>query len=97
MWSRDGRELFYRVGNRLMVVEVDTEPTLRVSPPEELWEEPYFTQDVGTGVRQYHVAPDGRFLMIRQGSAATDDASAPPEIILVQNWFNELQRLVPVN
>ncbi len=29
--------------------------------------------------------------------AATDDASAPPEIILVQNWHEELKRLVPVN
>ena len=58
-----------------------------------LWEEPYF--DGGLGVRQYHVAPDGRFLMIRQG-AATDEATAAPEIILVQNWFEELKRLVPV-
>ncbi len=86
--------MFYRVGNRLMVVEVESEPTLRVSPPEELWEERYFDQPVGRGVRQYHVAPDGRFLMIRQG-AATDDATASPELILVLNWFEELKRLVP--
>lgn len=26
-------------------------------------------------MRQYYVPPDGRFLMIRQGSAATDDAT----------------------
>ncbi len=69
-------------------------PTLRVSPPEELWEEPYV--DVARpGARQYHVAPDGRFLMMRQGSAATDDAPASPELVLVLNWFDELQRLVP--
>ena len=94
VWSRDGRELFYRIGNRMMVVEVEPEPTLRVSPPAVLWEEPYYDQPVGTGTRQYHVAPDGLFLMIRQG-AATDNSSAPPEIILVQNWLDELQRLVP--
>ncbi len=91
VWSHDGRELFYRVGTRMMVVEVETEPTLRVSPPQELWEEPYFD----AAVHQYHVAPDGRFLLIRQGSAATDDATAAPEVILIQNWFEELQRLVP--
>ncbi len=79
-----------------MVVEVETEPTLRVSPPQELWEEPYFDLlPFGSRPRQYHVAPDGRFLMIKQGSAPTDDATAAPEIILVQNWFDELQRLVP--
>ncbi len=74
-----------------------TTPPLRAISPEQLWEEPYFDQAFGAGVRQYHVAPDGRFLMLRQGSAATDDATAPPEIIFVQNWHEELQRLVPVD
>ena len=93
VWSRDGRELFYRLGNRMMVVEVETEPTLRVSPPEELWEEPHFE---GGGIRQYHVAPDGRFLMIRQGSAPTAAAPAAPELVVVLNWFEELKERVPV-
>ena len=45
--------------------------------------------------RTYDVAPDGRFLMIK---APTDDGSAPAEqIILVENWFEELKRLVPVD
>ena len=58
---------------------------------------PYFDEAFGIGGRQYHVAPDGRFLMIRQGGAATDDTTAAPELILVLNWVEELQRLVPVN
>ena len=96
VWSHDGRELFYRVGNRMMVVEVETEPTLRVNPPEELWEEPYYNLPLGVGVRQYHVAPDGRFLMMRQG-AVTDDDTALPELVVVLNWFEELKARVPVN
>ena len=32
--------------------------------------------------------------MIKEGGGGTDDAPAP-QIILVQNWFDELQRLVP--
>ncbi len=95
VWSRDGRELFYRVGNRMMVVEVETEPTVRVSRPEELWEGPYYDQGFGTGVRQYHVAPDGRSLMIKQG-AATGDATGAPELVVVLNWFEELKARVPV-
>ena len=86
--QRDGRELFYRVGNRLMVVEVETEAPLRVSPPEEFWEEPYFGLAFGTGGRQYHVAPD----QARRTDRRRDDGS---ESILVQNWFDELQRLAP--
>jgi hypothetical protein len=41
----------------------------------------------------YDVSPDGRrFLTIRSGTAG---ASVGPEIILAQNWFAELKRLVP--
>jgi hypothetical protein len=41
------------------------------------------------------VAPDGRFLMLKPVVAAGDDP-LPPQVVLVQNWFEELKRLVPV-
>ena len=46
--------------------------------------------------RTYDVAPDGRrFLMIKEGS---DDTSGPANtIVVVQNWDQELKRLVPVD
>ena len=94
VWSRDGRELFYRLDGRMMVVEVDLEPTLRVSPPQELWDEPYRAGAVGLGVRQYHVAPDGQFLMLTIGPTA-DEATAAPAIRVVLNWFQELTERVP--
>ena len=43
-----------------------------------------------------HIAPDGRFLMIRWGSAATDNATASQNLVLVLNWFEELKCLVPI-
>jgi hypothetical protein len=62
VWSRDGRELFYRSGDRMMAVEIRTEPRLAVGTPVELWNRPYFSHDaVFTG---YDVAPDGRLLML---------------------------------
>jgi hypothetical protein len=49
----------------------------------------------GFGPREYDVSPDGkRFLMIKEGTG-TDDAPVPPSIIVVQNWLEELKRLVP--
>jgi hypothetical protein len=30
-------------------------------------------------------------------AASTDETSAPPSIIVVQGWFEELKRRVPVN
>ena len=48
------------------------------------------------GGRTYDIAPDGqRFLMIKAGEG--EDAPATPRIIVVQNWFEELRRLVPTN
>ena len=50
---------------------------------------------VGDG-RTYDVSPDGkRFLMIKPGGRA-EQTAAPPSLIVVQNWFEELKRLVPV-
>ena len=37
-WSPDGRELFYAIGNTLMVVPIETEPTVRVGTPETVFE-----------------------------------------------------------
>jgi hypothetical protein len=43
---------------------------------------------------QYDVSADGRrFLMIK--AAAADHDAAPAKIVIVQNWTEELRRLVP--
>ena len=96
VWSLDGSELFYRdlSGSRMMVVPIDTEPSLTLGTPTVLFEGTYF-QRPG---RRYDLAPDGRFLMIKPPGAATEDAaSAPAQIVVVEGWFEELKRLVPTN
>jgi hypothetical protein len=40
----------------------------------------------------FDVAPDGRFLMMREGAAPD---AARPRIVHVQHWVEELKRLVP--
>ena len=50
----------------------------------------------GAGNRPYDLAPDGRFFVIRSGQADVGSGTAS-NMILVQNWFEELKRLVPVN
>ncbi len=93
LWASTGRELFYRRGAALMVVPMQTGPSFTPATPEVLFEGTYHT---GPG-RSYDIAPDGqRFLMIKEGGGA-EDTSAPPSLIVVQNWFEELERLVPVD
>lgn len=65
--------------------------------PKKILDAQYFTGGFGavTVGRTYDVSPDGRrFLMIKQGGG--DQTSTPPQIVVVQNWFEELRRLVPL-
>ena len=59
VWSRDGRELFYRTGNQLWAVDVETGPEFRWEPPHMLFEKPYEFGIGGTGMPGYDVSLDG--------------------------------------
>jgi hypothetical protein len=86
LWARRGKELFY-VGpsGAVMSVAVEGGSTFRVGNPIRLFEGG--TTSPG---RTYDVSPDGqRFLMIKEGGRADGTA------IVVQNWGEELKRLVP--
>ena len=92
LWSPDGKELFYRNGDEMMVVPVETDPTFSAGAPEVLFEQQYY---LDRARRTYDLAPDGRFLMVKE--ATDDDAADAPQLILVQNWHEELKRLVPID
>ena len=49
------------------------------------------------GTRPWDLAPDGRFVIIGSAQADAGRNAPAPSLILVQNWFEELKRLVPTN
>jgi len=61
VWSRNGRELFYRNGNKMMAVDVSTLPE-KVGSPKVLFEGQFGVSD--TTHPDYDVAEDDRFLMV---------------------------------
>jgi Tol biopolymer transport system component len=89
LWSRDGKELFYRCGDKMMAVTIETEPELKVGTPRELFKGQFRGTTSHLGL-SYDIAPDGRFIMIQE-----DEESAKTRINVVLNWFEELKRLVP--
>ena len=91
VWSRSGRELFYRNGQGDMVaVEVETEPTFSPGRSTVLFSAVEFGRNVNNHP-MYDVTPDGeRFIMIRQGGGDVRGS-----LILVQNFFEELKERVP--
>jgi dipeptidyl aminopeptidase/acylaminoacyl peptidase len=87
-WNRNGREIFYRDGDKMMSVAVsfDAEPVLE--EPVLLFEQRYA---FGTGITipNYDVSADGQqFLMVKE-----DERQG--ELNLVLNWTAELERLAP--
>jgi serine/threonine-protein kinase len=71
VWRRDAGELYYRNGDKMMVVSVATRPKLTLSPPKVLWNGHYTfgssSSCGGPGVASanYDVTADGqRFVMV---------------------------------
>ena len=95
LWAPNGRELFYRHGNSLLSVPVETTRTFSAGTPTTVFEGPYFSPPAGLAGRTYDVSRDGqRFLMIKDAPAGDPNAAAA-SIVVVLNWTEELKRLVP--
>ncbi len=96
-WASTGRELFYteyeadasKPETRMMSVSLKKSPAFP-DVPRLLWRGRFSRQAVTRG---YDVTPDGqRFLMVQPN----DRPPAPvTQLVLVQNWHEELKRLVP--
>jgi serine/threonine-protein kinase len=92
VWNRNGRELFYRSGDRMMAVDVVTQPSFSSGRPRQLFEGKYVSSLFPLTGFAYDVSPDGqRFLMIEETGATT-----AAQINVVLNWAEELTRRVPV-
>ncbi len=90
VWNRNGRELFYRIGNEMMVVDITYQPAFSASAPHVLFTGNY--EYTWGEVPNYDVSPDGRhFLMIQTVEPETNLGP----IGIITNWFEELRRLAP--
>jgi eukaryotic-like serine/threonine-protein kinase len=90
-WNPNGRELFYRSGDKMMAVDIATQPGFAAGKPRLLFERHY--QPTPVTFPDYDVSPDGqRFLMLKPSESTV---AAPTQINVVLNWFEELKRRVP--
>jgi len=95
LWRRAGGELYYRDGDKMMVVEVRTQPSFTAGRPRLLWQG-HYTHGMSSSCGQpgvtsfnYDVTPDGqRFLMVKD----LHQDVASNRIHVVVNWTQELAR-----
>ena len=92
-WARSGREMFYRNGDKMMAVDIETKPVFRAGVPRVLFEGRYEASPGGLQPGAgYDVSADGKhFLMIKSDAAQT----TPGQVQVVHNWFEELRRRAP--
>jgi Tol biopolymer transport system component len=83
VWSKDGRELFYRHDDQLMAVAVSTTREFSAGRPRRLFE---IRVDAGDNGPNYDVSPDGTWFVMPR----SDRAPAPAELHVVHNWFSEV-------
>ena len=89
-WAPDGKTLFYRRGQAMMAVAVGGDDPSTWPKPKMLFEGPYL---LDVGPTHFDAARDGRLLMVKPVDA--EGQGAPKQLVVVQNWFEELRRLAP--
>jgi serine/threonine-protein kinase len=80
VWSRNGKELFYRTSREMKAVSIVTEPAFAATRTDVLFADSFVKH--GWFLANYDVSPDGQsFLMVK--SEAREDAA---HLVLIQNW-----------
>ena len=94
MWNPAGGELFYRGPTGVMALAFETEPTFTPGALTQLFEWSF----IGASNRRMAVSRDGqRFLLLANAQEGPGGEAERSQLIVVQNWFEELKRLVPTN
>ena len=68
-----------------VAVPFQTGPDFQAVTAEPLFEAPLY-------MKEFDVARDGRFLIVK-----LEQDTVQRDVVLVQNWFEELKRLVPTD
>jgi serine/threonine-protein kinase len=103
LWARSSKELFYLAPDGTLM-GVPVEAALRDGsfaagiPVPVIAAGPYLRETAFHRGRSYDVAADGaRFLRIKIEDGSREENAASVDVVIVQNWTDELKRLAPAN
>jgi eukaryotic-like serine/threonine-protein kinase len=91
-WSRNGRDLLYRSGqsgDQLMAVNYSVNGDSFVADKPRVWIDKLPGTDID-------LAPEGKRVAVITPVESTETPKADHEVVLLENFFDELRRRVPV-
>jgi serine/threonine-protein kinase len=93
-WSRNGRELFYSVNNRLMVATYTSHDDMFVAETPRLWSaREVFAISV---MPTFDLSPDSQRVAVDIPTAPATPPETGHHVTLVLNFFDELRKTVPL-
>jgi Tol biopolymer transport system component len=91
LWSRNGRELFFRTEDqRIMVADYTVKGDSFAAGKPGVWSEKQLT-DIGLNPN-YDLAPDGKRIAAIMPAQVPEDQWAQNRVIFLQNFFDEVRR-----
>jgi len=95
VWSRNGRDLFYRTeDSRIMVATYTVRGDTFVVDRPRAWSDKRLAN---TGLtRNFDLAPDGKRFVVLMAPEGAEPTEVPSHVTLMMNFFDELRRIAPV-
>jgi Tol biopolymer transport system component len=95
VWSKNGRELFYRTeDSRIMVTTYTVKGDTFVAGKPRVWSE---RRLANTGLTpNFDLAPDGKRFVVLMAPEGAEPTEVPSHVTLMMNFFDELRRIAPV-
>jgi Tol biopolymer transport system component/predicted Ser/Thr protein kinase len=96
IWSRNGRELFFRSDdNRIMVANYTVKGDSFAAAKPRLWSDKKLADFGVVGTSNYDLAPDGKRIAAIMPAEEQEDQKAQNHVIFLENLFDELRRRAP--
>ena len=90
VWSRSAHELLYQAGDQIMAVSYSVKGDAFVPDKSRVWA-------AQAGGEFQDLSADGKRAVILSPVDAPEAPTADHEVVLIQNFLDELRRKVPLN
>jgi Tol biopolymer transport system component len=96
VWSRNGRELFFRTDdNRIMVADYTVKGDSFAPDRPRVWSEKKLADFGLVGIGNYDLAPDGKRIAAIMPAESAEAQPAQNHVVFLMNFFDELRRRAP--